>query len=369
MPGTVCSRRSSANACSRQLHDSLQAELGDLAQVEVVSDHPLLKEVDSKELQAALDNDTALSDKKIHFVLINFVNGGYEIQARQHDGFTGLSSPVVRYDFTSDRPLVARKAALLIKQDFGLAGTVEVGHMDGDKVDVTLKGGSLGVSLDRWLKKDQVFAVAQIYQEGPQRHSIRMPWTLLQALEQPRDGVCHCRLLYRKENPLPRAASVLGYRCLKLGTTLARVRLRVVAEEKLYTPLIGKPVMFSARGFDEQTTDSTATNPTAWWNPVTSYENVAFVRIYEGGTLLARVPVEIMDGLTKTCRVFTSPAAEAKGQLDAAPQPLAQASVLRGAGGRHPGPGAQRHVRTAERETSGPRRRRGSRRSKKKSVL
>jgi hypothetical protein len=299
----------------RQLRDSLRAALGDLAQVDVVSGHPLLKEIESKGLQAALDNYTALSDEKIHFVLINFVNGRYELQARQHDGFTGLSSPVVRYDSTSDRQYVARLATLLIDQDFGLAGTVEVNRMDGDKVDVTLKGGALGAPLDRWLKKDQVFAVAQIYQEGTKRHSIRMPDTLLQALEPPSNGVCHCRLLYRKDNPLPRAASVLGYRCLKLGTTQALVRLRVIAEDKLHTPLNGRPVRFSARGFDEITADSTATNPDGLAESRQQYENVAFVRIYEGGTLLARVPVEIVEGLTKTCPVFTNPAAEAKGQL------------------------------------------------------
>jgi hypothetical protein len=298
----------------RQLHDSLQAALGDLAQVEVRSDQPLPKDVASKGLQA-LDDDTNLSHQKIHFVLINFDNGRYEIEARQHDGFTGLSSPVVRYASTSDRQLVARSAALLINQDFGPAGTVEVDRLDGDKVDVTLKGGALGVPLDRWLKKDQVFAVSQIYREGPQQRAIRMPWTLLQVLEQPRDAVCHCRLLHRKENPLPRAASVLGYRCLKLGTTQGLARLRVVAEDKLHPPLNGKPVRFSAHGFDEATVDRTATKPDGLVESHRPYENVAFVRIYEGESLLARVPVEIVDGLTITCPVFVNPAAEAKGQL------------------------------------------------------
>jgi hypothetical protein len=300
----------------RQLRDSLQAALGDLAQVEIVPDHPLLKEVESKGLQSALDGYTVLSDTKTHFVLVDFVNGRYEIQARQHDGFTGLSSPAVRHASTTDRQLVARSAALLIDQDFGLAGTLETDRMEGEKVDVMLKGGALGVPLDRWVKKDQVFAVAQISRGGSQQRALLMPWTLLQVLEAPRDGVCHCRLLHRMDNPLPRAPSVLGYRCLKLGTTQALVRLRVVANDKLHTPLNGQPVRFSARGSDQEASrDRTSTGPDGLVQSQRSYANVAFVSIYEGASLLARVPVEIVEGLAVTCPVFTGPAAEAKGQL------------------------------------------------------
>ena len=55
---------------------------------------------------------------KIHFVLIDFVHGQYEISARQYDGTTGLASPVVRQAQTGDRLLVAREAALLVYRDF-----------------------------------------------------------------------------------------------------------------------------------------------------------------------------------------------------------------------------------------------------------
>src|SRR5438105_228095 len=57
----------------RELRQSLQAALADLARVEIVRDHPLLKEVEAKGLQVALDGYSALSDTKTHFVLIDFV--------------------------------------------------------------------------------------------------------------------------------------------------------------------------------------------------------------------------------------------------------------------------------------------------------
>src|SRR5205085_11722736 len=99
------------------------------------------------------------SDTKTHFLLIDFVDGRYEIQARQHDGFTGLASPVVRRSSTADRQLVARSAALLINVDIGLVGTLETGRMRGDNmVDIKLKGGSLGAPLAPWIPKNQVFA-------------------------------------------------------------------------------------------------------------------------------------------------------------------------------------------------------------------
>jgi hypothetical protein len=123
----------------RQIGDSLRAALGDLARVEIVHQHPLLAEVEAKGLQQALDGYSVLSDTKTHFVLIDFVDGRYEIQARQHDGFTGLASPV-RHSSTADRQLVARSATLLIDQDFGLAGTLE--QVENGRVTVKLKGGN-----------------------------------------------------------------------------------------------------------------------------------------------------------------------------------------------------------------------------------
>src|SRR5438128_1552164 len=58
----------------RELRDSLQAACGELAAVEVVRQHPRLKEVQEKGLQQALDGWKDLSDVKTHFVLVDYVN-------------------------------------------------------------------------------------------------------------------------------------------------------------------------------------------------------------------------------------------------------------------------------------------------------
>src|SRR5262249_19704745 len=147
----------------RELRDGLQAALGDLATVEVVREHPRLKDVEANGLQA-LEAWQDVDGIKTHFVLIDYVNGQYEIQARQHDGYTGQTSPMVRTERLPDpggRQFVARAATLLVGQDLGILGTV-TGSTGSQTAQVTLKGSSLGVALDRWVKKGDVFALVQI---------------------------------------------------------------------------------------------------------------------------------------------------------------------------------------------------------------
>src|SRR5262249_53068491 len=69
------------NQVKRELRDSLQAAYADLVRVEMADAHPLFKDIDSKGLQAALESWTEVSPGKTHFVLIDFKNGEYEIQA------------------------------------------------------------------------------------------------------------------------------------------------------------------------------------------------------------------------------------------------------------------------------------------------
>ena len=74
---------------------------------------------------------------------------------------------MVRRDRTRDRDFVAKAAALLIKQDFGLLGTFDSWPAEDEPgedkpVAVNLKGAGLGVPLDRWIKKGDVFAVVQM---------------------------------------------------------------------------------------------------------------------------------------------------------------------------------------------------------------
>ena len=296
----------------RELRDSLQAGFGNMAQVDVVDKHPLLKEVEEKGLQRVLDGWHKVEDAKTHFVLIDYIDGRYEVRARQFDGYTGMASPVVRQAHTADRQLVARNAALLIDQDFGLVGTV--GRIDGEKIELTIKGSGLGEPLERWLKKDEVFAVSQILNRGGGQGE-RVPFALMQAQDVQKNGICTCLLFNRYANPLAAGGGVLGYRCLKLGTTKSALRLRIVADDKLGAPLNGRQVQFATRGFQANVQEKRATNSDGLVRTERVYDNVAFVVVYDGNLALARVPIEIVDQRTVPIPVGAAPESENRSRL------------------------------------------------------
>ncbi len=300
---------------AQDLRDSLQADLGDLAVVEVVSDHRLLKDILEHGLQHVLDSWKSISPMKTHFVLIDYAQGQYHITARQHDGTTGLASPVVRREQTDDRLLVAKTAAILVKQDFGIVGTIQAaGDLKSAKTMVAIKAGGRGASLDGWVQKGDIFAVAEIVgqPDGPQR-SYRRPWTLLQVAEQPKDGVCVCKPLSRyQEWPPPQIAGSQGLRCLKLGTVEGKLKIRLV-DDKQAIPLNRLQVAVSGKEFGGQGEQhSTAADGIVQTEG--TFKNLAFVTITDGGRVLA-IPVEIVDDHTVVCTIKSQHAGERLGQL------------------------------------------------------
>jgi hypothetical protein len=281
----------------RELGDSLRDALSGLAEVNVVEQHPWLENVEKHGLKQALDNVKDAEPIKTHFVLVDYVDGQYELQTRQHDGLTGLSSPVVRKVRLADpagRPLVARTAALLIDQDFGIVGAV--GDAKNPRmVRVTLNGGKL-VPLGQRVKKDEVFAIVQVNRLGgsqPVREA------LLQVVEPPNaDGVCVCRLLARFADPASQLAAgsgVLGYRCLKLGTGEGPLRLRLVNDQGL--PHFNLQVQSGKNGFEpgERLQDQGFTDREGFRQARDKFAHVACITVLHGGNAVARIPVPILD--------------------------------------------------------------------------
>src|SRR5262249_39794239 len=184
---------------ARELEASLQGSLGELARVQVVSEHPRLQEVLDRGLKT-LDSWNERSEFKDHFVLISYSGVHYEIEARQHDGLTGLASPLIRKDRTRDRDFVARTAALLVDRDFGPVGAfASWPNGDTPTVRMELKGGGLGVPLGRWVKKGDVFAIAQIPGGAGPGEPVKSALLVVQELpkDDARDGGCTGRLFRR----------------------------------------------------------------------------------------------------------------------------------------------------------------------------
>jgi hypothetical protein len=283
----------------RELRDHLQLTYRALAKVEVVRSHPLLREVLAKGLQQALAGWEELSNVRTHFVLIDFADGRYHLQARQHDGITGLTSPIVRRDSTGDRRLVAQKAARLVDRDFGLAGTV---IESGGEIEVVLQGGGLGVPLERRLPAGAVFAVARITKEGNRLRSNRLPWAVLQTLQEPRQGRCRCKFWHRfQEDRLVERPGVVGYRCLQLATISAPVRLRLI-DDVTFQPLAGVQVQVS-RPDAQGPAQDLATNTDGLAVTRALFPHIALVRVVQGDRVRAQFPVELVDDRTVVCRL------------------------------------------------------------------
>jgi hypothetical protein len=281
------------------LRDNLRAAFGGMAQVEVVRTHPRLAEVE-KNLQA-LDSWKEVSDVKTHFVLIDYVdNTYYQVQARQHDGLTGQASPVIRRERTTERPFLARTISFLIDQDFGIVGEIT---NQGEKahVDVALKGAGLGKSLDRWVKIGDVFRIAQVVGRGSER-AFAVPDAVLQVESLAnKEGIVKCRLFNRYKDPLKPAPGSLGFRCIKLGTTKAPLRVRLMLKDaRPPKPLSAYPIHVHRQSFESNDAKQGASHSDGYSSRLGEFENVAFVVVYKPpqqgkDEVLARVPVPILD--------------------------------------------------------------------------
>jgi hypothetical protein len=108
---------------------------------------------------------------------------------------------------------------------------------------------------------------------------------------------------------------VLGYRCLKLGTTRAPLRLRVVKDDKLRSPVPALQIQIKPRSFGGSVLEQTSTKPDGLAKSEQTYDNVAFAIVMDGSKQLARVPVEIVEDLTVTCPVSVSEETAGQGEL------------------------------------------------------
>src|SRR5262245_36845772 len=121
-------------------------ELADLLRGEAPD--PLWQQFDDKGF-AALDAPRDLTGAKTHFLKIEYADGQYHLESRQHDGFVGLASPVVRKQSVRAPELVGRTAGIMLDRDFGLSASLNPVTLadpkgEGKGVPVTVRGGEVG---------------------------------------------------------------------------------------------------------------------------------------------------------------------------------------------------------------------------------
>ncbi len=277
----------------QELRDALQRDLGGTARVEIntTGKHPLLNEILQRGWTALDGYQQPASEPKTHFVIVDYVEGQYEIQARQVDAATGLVT-VLRRERTPDRQWVPRLAALTVAQDFGVIGTLEEKETIGKSVRLKIKGSALESSPALRVQAGDIFALSLIRQlpDGNAR-GIRVPDTLLYVTET-REGEFVARRFDRFDPPKP-DKTTLGYRAIKLGTRQAPLRLRVIDRET-GKPVPGCGVWVSRGGFETDREQLGATDNQGRIVSKDTFRNVAFVRLELHGEPRAQSPVPLL---------------------------------------------------------------------------
>jgi hypothetical protein len=297
----------------RELANHLRLALGALARVEVVRTHPLLGEIEARGLEQALDAWEQVSDRQVHFLLLSYTAGTYQLEARRHDGMTGQAAPLVRRATTSDRTAVAEIAAQLVERDFALIGTVTNVSPSGNEVQLTLKGGGLGTPLERWLKAGDVFAVSRVSEQGGRLRSARIPWAVLQAIDVPRDGVCRCRFWRRYVQDDLREMPGVTYRAVQMATIKGPLRVRLL-DDVTYRPLDGIQLRVTRPGAKKA--EELTTTRAGLARTQEEYNHLALVQAVAGDQALALLPVPILDERPVVCRIKVKPEAEALAPLE-----------------------------------------------------
>jgi len=243
----------------RDIIAALQPAIGSLGTVEVIDLaalprdkwDTLWQQFDDKGFHA-LEASRDLTGAKTHFLTLEYRDGQYHLEARQHDGFAGLASPLVRKQTVRASEMVGRTAGLMLDRDFGLTGTFDAIPGKVDSVRVAVRGGQLTAFDDRIVKVGDVFSVSQVFKtERPAPPPIRTAtgkiiaappgsvpppglsansraFTLLRVTEVGKDGTLKCGVLTLYQNPFPQAKGLAGYRCMKLGTVEGPLTVRLV---------------------------------------------------------------------------------------------------------------------------------------------
>jgi hypothetical protein len=292
----------------RDIANRLKLAFGNLARIEVVRTHPLLADVLAKGLDATLESYDTLSERTTHFVLVDYAAGRFQIQSRFHEGLIGAAGPVSVHRVTHDRDELAATIARIVESAFSPVGTVTA---VGKEVTLALKGGELGVPLDRWVKKGHVFAVSKITEQGSRKKAHRHEWALLEVLNTASGGTCRCRYWQRyQEDSLSEVPGTLGYRAMLLATATQPVRVQLFDDATLL-PLDGVRVRVQQSGVGKPV--ELITNRDGLALTREDFANWALVQVLAGETVRAQFPVELIPGRTAVARVKIQGDGEAMG--------------------------------------------------------
>lgn len=280
---------------------------------------PLWKRFDEKGW-AALEGDSLkdfqiFTGVKTHFLTLKAGDGKFILESRQHDGSTGLASPLTRTRSVTDADTLSRTAGLMLAADFGPVGTVEPLPENPEACILRVRGGELP-GADRWVKAGDVFQFV-VVQDVPRpaakdekpksgkganvpptdRRGNPQAFTLLRVSEVLKPGVVKCDLFTRYEFPFVRGRYVVGYRAMKVSTREGRVSVRL-EDDKGQPPPPSAPLQLWATEYGAQVKpndrDLLDRRGDVFTSPKT-LRGVAYVTAKLGSGKYERYPMPVLD--------------------------------------------------------------------------
>ncbi len=276
---------------------------------------------------AAIVPGGELSGVKTHFVRLDYANGLYRLRAQQYDGFTGLTSPLRQWQTRSPEEL-GRGLSLILERDFGPVGTVQTSPLGPENVRIVLRGNQLG-SYQRWVREGDIFVVAQVFRTDRPAPPLRTAtgriiqpaapaaaslsatpraYTVLRVIQVRDDGQLDAVVLSAYQTALP-AGRAAGYRCMKLGTTTAPLRIRLAGSDGTAPRLAGQVLVRALEnGFQgNYTPQDTFDFRDGLFHSPRPYAHLACVTISLGPGAGTQFPVPIVDEQTVTLPFETDP--------------------------------------------------------------
>jgi hypothetical protein len=234
-----------------------------------------------------------IDDKKTHYVRVLYHEGGqYEVQSRQEDGYTGMVTPL-RKNRTTDRRWVARQAALMITQDFGMVGVVT--ETVKDVVRIKFKGAGLGQPDSIRVQAFDVLALTRLKStRGITSTPVESALLYVTSVQGSESATTQLFSRFPVELNKKVERSQIGYRVVKLGTCWAPLQVRVVDRETKQ-PIAGVGISICPGGDEKQAKPIGATDPQGRVRSQEIYRNVAFVRLTQPGRNAINIPLPLLD--------------------------------------------------------------------------
>lgn len=284
---------------SRELVAALQPGLGLLGSVEVIDTSKATKTFAKSFHEtgwSVFEAAKMLDGIKYHGLNIEQRDGAFVLTARQYDGFTGLTTPLLKTRTVRSLDQIPRAAGMLIEPDFSPVAMIERHGTDESLVILTFRGHTL-VNLNSRVKTGDIFAVSIVKESNKSLAATAMAYTFLKTIEPVRDGKAQCRILSRWASPFGRDyRRAAALRAMKL-TTLQRP-LKVQLVDRAGKPHTRAQITLTASDIDF-TANATDTDKFEWrdglYHSVRPFVNVACFNVSIGSDAGQLFPVPILN--------------------------------------------------------------------------